>query len=188
MNRHHPYSASFEHSPSRRGNSSPGLGPDRGHRYPAAGGGSFRGRGGFNRGRGGYGSYDSSMNNHGAFDQGHNQSDLGGYDDYDNPPSTQHSYYQNNNYADSTPAHFPPSAPQQMGYNHGYSKFEGALKLRLNEKLQRIGKKERHLVHLSLSCELRHADSGKFFFRGSLSSGSFPSRAVCLIWTPSRLA
>ena len=170
MNRHHPYSASFEHSPSRRGNSSPGLGPDRGHRYPAAGGGSFRGRGGFNRGRGGYGSYDSSMNNHGAFDQGHNQSDLGGYDDYDNPPSTQHSYYQNNNYADSTPAHFPPSAPQQMGYNHGYSKFEGALKLRLNEKLQRIGKKERHLVHLSLSCELRHADSGKFFFQGVTSA------------------
>src|ERR1700679_829284 len=98
MNRHHPYSANFEqHSPSRRGNGSPSLGPDRGHRYPAAGGGPFRGRGGFNRGRGGYGSYDSSMNNHGAFDQGHNQSELGGYDDYDNPPTTQHSYYQNNN-------------------------------------------------------------------------------------------
>jgi hypothetical protein len=142
MNRHHPYSASFEHSPGRRGNS-PSLGPDRGHRYPAAGGGPFRGRGGFNRGRGGYGSYDSSMNNHGTFDQGHNQSELGGYDDYDNPPTTQHSYYQNNSYADSTPAHFPPSAAQQMGYSHGYSKFEGALKLRLNEKMAKDRQRKR---------------------------------------------
>ena len=148
MNRHHPYSASFEHSPSRRGNSSPSLGPDRGHR---SGGGSFRGgRGSFNRGRGGYGSYDSSMNNHGAFDQGHNQSDLGGYGDYDNPPTTQHSYYQNNSYADSTPAQFPPSAPQQMGYNHGYSKFEGALTLRLNENIAKDRQKERDIPFISV--------------------------------------
>jgi len=163
MNRHHPYSASFEHSPGRRGNNSPGPGPDRGHRYPAAGGGPFRGRGGFNRGRGGYGNFDANMNNQGAFDQGHNQSELGGYDDYDNPPTTQHSYYQNNNYADSTPTQFPPSATLPTGYNHGYSKFEGALKLRLNENDARNRQKERHiLAHLSSFCELRHADRGKF--------------------------
>ena len=113
------------------------------------------------------------MNNHSAFDQGHNQSELGGYGDYDNPPTTQHSYYQNNNYADSTPAQFPPSAPQQMGYNHGYSKFEGALTLRLNENIAKDRQKERHSVHLSLSCELRHADSGKFFSGGHFSSRSF---------------
>ena len=76
------------------------------------------------------------MNNHSAFDYGHNQSELGGYDDYDNPSTTQHSYYQNhNNYADVMPAHFPPSAAQQTGYNHGYPKIEGALKLRFNENI-----------------------------------------------------
>ena len=160
MNRHHPYSASFEQSPTRRGNGSPGPGPDRGHRYPATGGGAFRCRGGFSRGRGGYGNFDASINNHGAFDQGHNQSNMGGYDDYDNPPTSQHSYYQNNNYADT--AHFPPSATQPTGYNHGYSKFEGALKLRLNE---RIAKREREIPSRSsqfIFASLRHAECGKF--------------------------
>jgi len=132
MNRHHPYGQSFEHSPGRRGNNSPGLGGDRGHRYTERGAPPFRGRGGFARGRGGYGSYDASMSNHGAYDQGHNQSEMGGYNSYEHPPSAQQAYYSGNSYADSTPAHFPPSAPQSAGYNQGYSKFEGALQLSLN--------------------------------------------------------
>ncbi|CAA7264776.1 unnamed protein product [Cyclocybe aegerita] len=120
MNRHHPYNSSFEHSPGRRGNSSPGPTGDRGHRHQERGGAPFRGRGGFNRGRGGYSHYDSNMNNHNSYDQGHNQGDMGGYG-YDQLPNSQQPYYQNSNYADSTPAHFPP---QPTGYGHGYPKYE----------------------------------------------------------------
>ncbi|KAJ3505641.1 hypothetical protein NLJ89_g7313 [Agrocybe chaxingu] len=58
------------------------------------------------------------MNN--SYDQGH-QGDMGGYG-YDQPPNSQQPYYQSSNYADSTPAHFPP---QPTGYGLGYSKYEG---------------------------------------------------------------
>ncbi|KAF8963917.1 hypothetical protein BDZ97DRAFT_1818529 [Flammula alnicola] len=124
MNRHHPYNASFEHSPGRRGNNSPGPGTDRGHRYPDRGGPPFRGRGGFNRGRAGYGNYDASMSHHGPYDQGHHPGDMGGYSNYEHPPSPQQSYYQSNPYADSTPTHFPSPPPQSAGYSQGYPKYE----------------------------------------------------------------
>uniref|UniRef100_A0A8H7YAD6 RRM domain-containing protein n=1 Tax=Psilocybe cubensis TaxID=181762 RepID=A0A8H7YAD6_PSICU len=123
MNRHHPYGANFDHSsPGRRGNHSPAPPGDRGHRYPDRGGPPFRARGGgFQRGRGGYGHYDQGMSNQGAYDQGPSQNDFGGYNNYEPPPPNhQQSYYQNS-YADSTPAHFPPSTGQS-GYQD-YSKF-----------------------------------------------------------------
>ncbi|KAF9486353.1 hypothetical protein BDN70DRAFT_902508 [Pholiota conissans] len=121
MNRHHPYNSSFEHSPGRRGNNSPGPGADRGHRYQDRGGAPFRGRGSYNRGRGGYGSYDNMS--HGAYDQGHNSGDMGPYNNYEPPPSSQQSYYGSNPYADATPAHFPPPPPP--GYGQDYPKYEG---------------------------------------------------------------
>jgi hypothetical protein len=72
------------------------------------------------------------MSNHGAYDQGHSQGEMGGYNSYEHPPSAQQPYYSGNSYADSTPAHFLPSAPQSAGYTQGYPKFEGALQLSLN--------------------------------------------------------
>jgi len=126
MNRHHPYG-----SPGRRGNNSPG--PDRVHRYPDRGGPPGRGRGGFSRGRGGYGNFDQNMNGHNIYDQAAHQGDYGGYNSYEHPPpNSAQPYYQNNTYADSTPASFPPTNLQSAGYNQAYPKFEGALQLRLN--------------------------------------------------------
>lgn len=134
MNRHHPYNSSFEHSPGRRGNNSPGPGNDRGLRYQDRGGAPFRGRGGFNRGRGGYGGYDTSLSNHNSYDQGHNSGTMD-YNTYEHPPpSSQPPYYQTNPYADTTPTHFAPPSSAQSGYGQGYSKYEGALQLRLNIK------------------------------------------------------
>ncbi|KAF8910020.1 hypothetical protein CPB84DRAFT_1764381 [Gymnopilus junonius] len=121
MNRHHPYNTSFEHSP-RRG--SPGPAADRGHRYPERGGPPFRGRGGYSRGRGGYGHYDQGLPNPSAYDQGHTQPDYSAYNSYEPPPTSAQSYYQSGNYADSTPTHFPPSAPHSAGYNQPYPKYE----------------------------------------------------------------
>jgi len=70
------------------------------------------------------------MSNQGPYDQGYNQGDMGGYNTYEHQPDPQPSpYYQNNSYPESTPAHF--SAPPPSGYNHGYSKYEGTLPLRL---------------------------------------------------------
>ena len=123
MNRHHPYTASFEIPPARRGN--PGPGSDRGG-YRSSERGGFRGRGGFSRGRGGYAHYDSNMSNQGSYDHGHKLGDMGGY----NYEHQSNSYYQNG-YADSTPAHFVAQSP---GYNQGYPKFEGTPQLRLKNK------------------------------------------------------
>jgi hypothetical protein len=151
MNRHHPYNASFEHSPGRRGNNSPGPGSDRGHRYQDRGGAPFRGRGGFSRGRGGYGNYDTGMNSHNAYDQGHG--DMVPYNNYEPPPSSQQSYYGSNPYADSTPAHFPPPSSAQSGYSQGYSKYEGALQLRLNTDIK-IGKEAAEATFVSVYVEV----------------------------------
>ncbi|KAF9556412.1 hypothetical protein CPC08DRAFT_737099 [Agrocybe pediades] len=115
MNRHHPYG-----SPGRRGNS-----PDRGHRYSDRGGTPGRGRGGFQRGRGGYGNFDQNMNGHNAYDQVAHQGDYGGYNSYEHPSAGgAQPYYQNSNYADSTPANFLPPNAQNAGYNQAYPKFE----------------------------------------------------------------
>ena len=142
MNRHHPYNGSFEHSPGRRGNNSPGPGNDRGHRYQDRGGAPFRGRGGFSRGRGGYGGYDTNLSNHSAYDQGHSSSDVDSYGNYERPPlSSQPPYYHSNPYADTTPSHFAPPSSAQSGYGEGYPKYEGAL-LRLNIE-SRIAKARR---------------------------------------------
>ncbi|KAF9055909.1 hypothetical protein BJ165DRAFT_457336 [Panaeolus papilionaceus] len=119
MNRHHPYNASFEHSPARRGNNSPGPGEPR-HRYSDRGGAPFRGRGGgYNRGRGGYSNYDSGA----SYDQGHSQNDISGYHNYEQPPTNQHPYYQDHSYSSSTPAHFPPPPQSSSGYQ-AYNKYE----------------------------------------------------------------
>jgi hypothetical protein len=134
MNRHHPYNASFESPPPRRGN--PGPGSDRGG-YRSSERGGFRGRGGFSRGRGGYAHYDSNMSNQGSYDHGHKLGDMGGY----NYEHQSNAYYQNG-YPDSTPAHF---AAQTSSYNQGYPKFEGAPQLRL--KINRKDREKRPLRH-----------------------------------------
>jgi len=54
-----------------------------------------------------------------GYDQGPGPGDMGPYNDYE--PSSN--YYQNPSYSEPTPAQFPP---QSSGFNHGYSKFEGA--------------------------------------------------------------
>ena len=118
MNRHHPYGGTFDYS--RRGNNSPVPGHERARHNDRGG---FRGRGGY-RGRGGGGgagnyqnNYDGGMSN--GYDQGPGPGDMGPYNDYE--PSSN--YYQNPSYSEPTPAQFPP---QSSGFNHGYSKFEGA--------------------------------------------------------------
>jgi len=122
MNRHHPYSASYDPPARSRGGSPNGPGPDRSYRQHdrAPGGVPFRGRGGYNnRGRGGgYGSYDGAPMST-AYDQNLQSSQP--YSDYEVQPSGPgNSYFQQSgNYGE--PSHYP-----SMPYD-GYDKYEGAL-------------------------------------------------------------
>lgn len=81
------------------------------------------------------------MSNTNAYDQGHPHGDMGPYNDYEPQAPPQTSYYQASNYGTAPPAQFTAAAPSSAGYDQGYSKLEGALKLETEcQCVKRIGK------------------------------------------------